>query len=73
MRRGATPCIIDLSNRAVKLTRVDFADKAIGEEFLQIALHANPDLLPVNEIDPDFAPLVSLGREIDGIDNLFIS
>jgi hypothetical protein len=73
MRRSATPCIIDLSNRATKLTRVDFADKAIGEEFLQIALHGNPDLLPVDEIDPDFAPLVSLGREIDGIDNLFIS
>jgi hypothetical protein len=40
---------------------------------LQNALDKNPQLLPVEELDPSFAPLVSLGREIISIDNLFIS
>ena len=33
----------------------------------------NPGILPVSSFDPSFGPVVSLGREIMGIDNLFIS
>lgn len=73
MRRGLNPCIINSDRKAQKLQRLDLGDRAIGEEFLQEALNANPDLVPAEEIDPSYAPLVSLGREIDCIDNLFIS
>jgi hypothetical protein len=55
------------------LSRVPLADRKIAEDYLQESLHVAPELLPVGEIDPAFAPLVSLGREIDDIDNLFIS
>lgn len=73
MRRVSTPCIIHANKKAERLRRLDLADKFIGEEYLQDAISRNPQLLPVEEIDPSYAPLLSLGREIDGIDNLFIS
>lgn len=47
------------------------------ENWLQELLHQHPNLLPVDEIEPVFWPLVSIGREIPTnigpIDNLFIS
>jgi hypothetical protein len=55
------------------LNRLDLADRQIGENFLQGALHENPSILPIDEIDGSFSPLISLGREIAMIDNLFIS
>jgi len=39
----------------------------------QEQLHKSPSILPVEELDDSFAPLLSLGREIESIDNLFIS
>lgn len=73
MRRVISPCVIDGSNHARRLQRLELSDKAIGEDFLQATLHANPEILPVGEIDPACSPLVSLGREINNIDNLFVS
>ncbi len=73
MRRDCQPHFVDTDGKCVKLHRVDFADRAIGESFLQAELHRNPSLLPVEELDDSFAPLLSLGREIKAIDNLFIS
>ena len=55
------------------LRRVAFGDRAFHEARLQDTLHACPELLPVNKFDADFGPLVSLGREINAIDNLFVS
>lgn len=55
------------------MQRLDLADRKINEGTLQKLLHENPSLLPVDEIDGSFGPLVSLGREILGIDNLFLS
>jgi len=52
---------------------VDFADRAVGESFLQEQLHRSPSILPIVELDESFSPLISLGREIWAIDNLFIS
>jgi hypothetical protein len=64
---------VDTEGNRVGLRRVDFGDRAIGESFLQEQLHKSPSILPVEELDDSFAPLLSLGREIESIDNLFIS
>lgn len=73
MRRSCQPCLVDESGTQYPLRRVDFSDKSVAESFLQTALHRTPQILPVDEFDAAFGPLVSLGREIDNIDNLFIS
>lgn len=73
MRRDCQPHFIDANGDSVGLHRVDFSDRAIGESFLQEQLHKSPSILPVEEVDNSFAPLLSLGREILSIDNLFIS
>jgi hypothetical protein len=54
------------------LNRFAFA-KSEKEAWLQDALNSCPEILPVSELDSSFAPLVSLGREILNIDNLFVS
>lgn len=73
MRRDCLPCLIDQNGEHLSLRRVPFSDKRLAEDFLQSALHRTPQLLPIEEIDSSYAPLISLGREIDSIDNLFIS
>jgi hypothetical protein len=55
------------------MERLKLDDRRINEGTLQKLLHENPSLLPVDDIDGSFGPLVSLGREILGIDNLFLS
>ncbi len=73
MRRTGTPSVVDTDGANHLLSRVEFSDRRLAEAFLQESLHKSPLLLPVEELDPAFAPLVSLGREIGSIDNLFIS
>lgn len=52
-------------------------EKRFSESWLQKTLQDHPDLLPVDEIESVFWPLIPLGREINTfvgpIDNLFIS
>ena len=73
MRQDCAPTWIDagISNRPLR--RIRLKDKEFSEAYLQEMLHACPELLPIDELDADFGPLVSLGREIDNIDNLFIA
>lgn len=73
MRRTGNPCLVEPSGEHVALTRVEYTDRRVAEEFLQDSLNKSPKILPVEDIDPAFAPLISLGREIDNIDNLYIS
>jgi hypothetical protein len=73
MRRNAMPCWISDDGRHVRLERTRLGDRDFPEEFLQETLHLTPELLPVDEFDSSFGPLVSLGREIESIDNLFIA
>lgn len=73
MRKTCQPCFVSASGEHELLKRVAFSDKAIAESFLQNALHQAPEILPVDQFDDAFGPLISLGREIDNIDNLFIS
>jgi hypothetical protein len=67
------PLFLDSNNQAWPMERLNLDDRRINEGTLQKLLHENPSLLPVDEIDGSFGPLVSLGREILGIDNLFLS
>ncbi len=73
MRRTCQPCFVTDAGEHALLNRVAFSDRAIAESFLQNALHEAPEILPVDQFDSSFNPLISLGREIDNIDNLFIS
>jgi hypothetical protein len=72
MRRTCNPSLVENGQHHL-LQRVNYSDRRVAEDFLQSALDKNPQVLPVEELDPSFAPLVSLGREIASIDNLFIS
>jgi hypothetical protein len=58
---------------AAPLRRLELGGQAIKEDFLQNLLDRNPSILPVSKFSESFGPLVSLGREIMGIDNLFVS
>ena len=73
MRKGCKPTFVDESGHAAPLQRVEFSDGSVAETFLQEALDRVPEILPVDELDSSYGPLISLGREIDYIDNLFIS
>jgi hypothetical protein len=73
MRRACQPCLVGESGEQLPLTRVSFSDRRVAEKLLQSILHQTPQILPVDEFDASFGPLISLGREIDNIDNLFIS
>ena len=73
MRQDCTPTWINAEGKPCPLRRLRLEDREFAESYLQETLHACSGLLPVDELDTDFGPLVSLGREIDNIDNLFIS
>jgi hypothetical protein len=71
MRRDCNPLWID--GKAKPLKQVQFNKKEFSENFLQENLNKYPLLLPVEEFDSNFGPIISLGMEIDNIDNLFIA
>ena len=73
MRSEAAPYLIAADNSATRLKRIKLGEQSIREGFLQEILDGNPDILPVSFFDESFGPIVSLGREIMGMDNLFIS
>lgn len=72
MRLSCTPTWVS-GGEWRQLERVPYGDREFSEDFLQSSLDACPELLPLDDFDGEFGPLVSLGREIDYIDNLFIS
>lgn len=73
MRQDCVPNWIDAEMHHRPLRRIRLKDKEFPEAYLQEMLHAYPELLPIDQLDVDFGPLVSLGREINNIDNLFIA
>jgi hypothetical protein len=72
MRASGTPHLVRVSGDSTALERISLGSGEIREGHLQELLDKNPSILPVNQFDGSFGPLVSLGREIMGIDNLFI-
>lgn len=55
------------------LIPISVRDRVFQETWLQELLFKHPSIIPVSFIDEAYAPLVSIGREIAAIDNLFIS
>lgn len=52
------------SRKVTALTRLDFEEKRFDEAWFQELLFNNPSLLPVDEIERVFAPLIPLAREL---------
>lgn len=73
MTRHYHPCAVDPDGNYSLLKRVELTDKLIQESYLQEVLHKMPEVIPVDSIDSSYGPLISLGREINYIDNLYIS
>jgi hypothetical protein len=48
-------------------------ENVFQEEWLQELLYKHASLLPLQLLDEAFSPAIPIGREIDSIDNLFIS
>ena len=75
-RRGGQPLIV-ADGQVKRLDRVPFLTTSFNEDWIQQLIHDQPALLPVDEIDGSFAPLIPIGREVTtgvgSIDNLFIS
>lgn len=75
-RSQGTPFFISNSNTQ-KLERIPLTEKLFQEEWLQKLIFENPQILPVDNLEIGFTPLIPLGREISTsvgfIDNLFIS
>jgi hypothetical protein len=62
-RQYCTPMVVQ-AGKAVGLQRVKFTERTIKEGWLQKLLLAHPELIPVEEIEPAFAPLVPVAMEI---------
>jgi hypothetical protein len=75
-RRGGQPLIIQNST-ATALDRIPLEERTFTEDWIQKLIFNTPEVLPVNEIETGFSPLIPIGREIATsagyIDNLFIS
>ena len=80
-RRNVTPVIVrnalSENNQVEPLERIPWKEKAVSEDWLQRLIYHNPALLAVEEIEPDYGPLIPLGREVSTaagpIDALFVS
>ena len=75
-RQQGTPYFLSDTN-ALQLERIPLNEKHFQENWLQKIIHNNPQILPIDDIESGFAPLISIGREISTsvgyIDNLYIS
>ncbi len=76
-RRYCEPALITGDKELLRLERVPLEQRLIDEGWLQELLRAQPGLLPLAEIEPAFAPAITIGREVSTkvgpIDNLYIS
>lgn len=76
-RSAKTPVLIDKSNKCEKLLRIPLSPEMIDEGWVQELLAKNPSILPTGDVDPIYAPLFLIGREISTangrIDNLYVT
>ena len=76
-RRDADPIMVNTDGSTKKIRRVSFTENMFQEGWLQDLVENTPEILPVAEIEPAFAPMVSVGREVTTlsgyIDNLLLS
>lgn len=73
----AYPFLINKDTSGRRLQPIESKEHGYNEAWLQELLRAQPDILPVAEIEPIFFPMIPIGRELaagtGAIDNLFIS
>jgi hypothetical protein len=71
------PIIVGQGGSISRPKRIPFTEKMLQEGWIQERIRENPELLPINDIEPVFCPLISVGREVSTtsgyIDNLFLS
>lgn len=76
-RVAKTPILIDNNNKYEKLNRLLLSQEKLDEGWLQNLLAKHPSILPTGEVDPIYAPLFLIGREIQTangrIDNLYVT
>jgi hypothetical protein len=73
-KTNALPYVIDGEGvKGSRLHRLSSKRRLFSEQWLQTLLYEHASILPVDLIDEDFTPAISIGREIANIDNLFIS
>ena len=62
-RRYGEPIVLTSGGSTTRPRRISFTERPFDEGWLQNLIEANPELLPVADIEPAFSPLVSVGRE----------
>ncbi len=62
-RQFCTPHLVNTAG-ATPLERVVFDDRSIREGWFQDLLYKNPSLIPIDEIEEVFGPLVAVAREL---------
>lgn len=62
-RQYCTPHTV-AAGRALALPRVSLDDRTLPERWYQQLLFEHPSLIPVDEIEPAFGPLIPLAREL---------
>lgn len=76
-RRDMNPILLNPDGSIANPKRVPFTEKMFDEAWLQGLIEDHPELLPISEIEPAFAPAISVGREVTTasgyIDNLLLS
>ncbi|NOY85996.1 MAG: hypothetical protein GXP52_01680 [Deltaproteobacteria bacterium] len=76
-RISGIPMLITSNDKVGIPSRVSFSTKSFHEDWLQELIYRYPEVLPVDEIEPVFSPLISIAREFPTnagrIDNIFIS
>jgi len=64
-KQFSTPVIItDKNCRGQRLHQIPFGKPPFDEDRLQELLAEHPELIPIDEIEPAFSPLIFLGREV---------
>ncbi len=76
-RRTGIPLLQTSDGSIIRPKRVSFTQKTFDEYQIQELIRTNPEILPVDEIESVFSPLISIGREVPTnagfIDNLYLS
>lgn len=76
-RQHGSPLLINSFDHVTSLEPVDLTTLTFQEDYLQTLLEKHPQVLPIAEIEPAFAPPICLGREIPTpsgfLDALYVS
>ncbi len=68
-----TPYLVSKSSEGQSLTPLPIDHSQFPESWLQELLFNHSSILPLDQLDESFDQLISIGREIANIDNLFVT